>query len=65
MYNGKGTRFILFTDVNPKKHKDNSINMIAEAEADGDPMDADEIEYEMRKANHWATIGIGVENYYG
>lgn len=38
--------------------------MIEEAEADGEPMDVDEIEYEMKKANHWETIGIGIENYY-
>ncbi len=38
--------------------------MIANAAADGEPMEADEIEYEMRTANYWATIGIGIENYY-
>jgi len=27
-------------------------------------MDAEEIEYEMQRANHWATIGIGVKDYY-
>lgn len=38
--------------------------MIGEAEDDGEPMDDEEVAYEMRKADHWATIGIGVENYY-
>ena len=38
--------------------------MIAEATADGKPMDEAEIEDEMKKANYWATIGIGVRDYY-
>ncbi len=37
--------------------------MIEEAANDGVLMDAEEIEYEMRRANHWATIGIGTKNY--
>lgn len=24
----------------------------------------DEIQYEMKRANHWATIGIGAKGYY-
>lgn len=43
---------------------ENVEDMMKEAEEDGEPMDADEIEYEMRKAKHWAAIGIGIENYY-
>lgn len=39
-------------------------DMIAEANADGKPMDEAEIEDEMKKANYWATIGIGVRDYY-
>lgn len=39
-------------------------DMIAEATADGKPMDEAEIEDEMKKANYWATIGIGVRDYY-
>lgn len=39
--------------------------MIEEADEEGEPMEADEIEYEMRKANYWSTIGIGIKNYYG
>jgi len=38
--------------------------MIEEAKAFGNPMTDDEIEYEMKRANHWATIGIGVKGYY-
>lgn len=38
--------------------------MIEEADKDGEPMETDEIEYEMRKANYWSAIGIGIENYY-
>ncbi|HCL03206.1 MAG TPA: hypothetical protein DHW61_12500 [Lachnoclostridium phytofermentans] len=40
------------------------VEMIEEAVEDGEPMNTNDIEYEMRKANHWATIGIGIENYY-
>lgn len=39
-------------------------DMIEDAAEDGEPMDEEEIEYEMKKANYWATIGIGIENYY-
>lgn len=39
--------------------------MIEEARAEGVSMSAADIEYEMRKANHWATIGIGIKGYYG
>ena len=38
--------------------------MIESAKEDGEPMDVEEIEYEMRNATHWDTIGIGVKNYY-
>lgn len=34
-------------------------------EAKGFSMSAADIECEMRKANYWAAIGIGVKNYYG
>lgn len=43
---------------------ENVQEMIAEAEENGESMEAEEIEYEMRQANYWATIGIGVEGYY-
>lgn len=38
--------------------------MIKEAKDNGEPIDNNKIEYEMRKAIHWHTIGIGVKNYY-
>lgn len=43
---------------------ENIQEMIEEAAEHGEPMETDEIEYEMRKANYWSTIGIGIENYY-
>lgn len=42
---------------------DNVPEMIEEAEADGRPLSEEDIEYEKRRT-HWATIGVGVENYY-
>ena len=38
--------------------------MIAEAAVFGNPLSADEIEYEGKRANHFAAIGIGVNGYY-
>ncbi len=38
--------------------------MIEAAKKFGNPMSDDEIQYEMNKANHWATIGIGIAGYY-
>lgn len=38
--------------------------MIEEAASFGEPMSDNEIEYEMKRANHWATIGVGVVGYY-
>jgi hypothetical protein len=38
--------------------------MIEEAENFGNPMSDDEIRYEMKKANHWATVGIGIAGYF-
>lgn len=40
------------------------LEMIEEAKADGEPLSQEEIDEEMYKANHWATIGLGVEGYY-
>lgn len=40
------------------------MKMIKEAEDFGDPMSDDDINYEMNKSNHWATIGFGIANYY-
>ncbi len=43
-----------------------SVNeMIDEMKADGIPTDGNEdVAQELRKAHHWATIGIGVKEYY-
>ena len=38
--------------------------MIEEAASFGNPMSDDEIQYEMKRANHWATIGVGTAGYY-
>lgn len=38
--------------------------MIEEAKSFGNPMSDDEIQHEMKRANHWATIGVGVTGYY-
>ena len=38
--------------------------MIREAESFGNPMSDGEIQYEMRRAEHWATFGIGTAGYY-
>lgn len=38
--------------------------MIAEAASFGNPLSDDAIRDEMKKANHWATTGLGVAGYY-
>ena len=38
--------------------------MIEEAASFGNPMSNDEIQYEMKRANYWSTIGVGVAGYY-
>ena len=38
--------------------------MIEEAASFGNPMSDDEIRYEMKRANRWATIGVGISGYY-
>lgn len=43
---------------------DDVQEMIEEAEENGEPLDEEVIAEEMRRAAHWATIGIGIENYY-
>ena len=43
---------------------DEITEMIEEAKNDGNPMSDDEIEYEMKRANYWATIGVGITGYY-
>ena len=43
---------------------DEITEMIEEAKNDGNPMSEDDIAYEMKRANHWATIGSGAVGYY-
>ena len=38
--------------------------MIKEATSFGNPMSDDDIQYEMKRAHHWATIGVGIAGYY-
>ena len=38
--------------------------MIEEAASFGNPMSDDEVRYEMKRANHWASIGVGIAGYY-
>ena len=38
--------------------------MIESAKEEGEPMADEDIQYEMKKANHWDTIGFGVRGYY-
>ena len=40
------------------------IEMIEEARSFGNPMSDDEIHYEMKRADYWATIGVGLIGYY-
>ena len=42
---------------------ENVAEMIEEARADGHPLSEGDIEQEKRRT-HWATIGVGAENYY-
>lgn len=43
---------------------ENVTEMIEEATSFGNPISEEEIEYETKKAHHWATIGFGIKNYY-
>lgn len=42
----------------------NVTEIINEAASFGNPMSDEDIEYETRKAHHWATFGFGIKNYY-
>ena len=42
---------------------ENVAELIEEAEADGHPLSAEDIEYEKRRT-HWSTIGVSAEYYY-
>lgn len=50
----------VYRDIVP----DDVREMIEEAEENGELIDEEEIAEEARRAAHWATIGIGIENYY-
>ena len=50
----------LYREATPKEISE----MIEDAVAFGNPMSSDEIEYESKRANHFATIGIGIAGYY-
>ncbi len=43
---------------------ENVTEMIEEAASFGDPMSDEDIEYETKKAHHWASIGFGIKDYY-
>ena len=43
---------------------DDVREMIEEAKRFGNPMSDEEICFEMKKANHWATVGVGIPGYY-
>lgn len=49
---------------NSQDSPEDLTEMIEEAANFGNPLSPDETEYETKRANHWATIGIGVEGYY-
>ena len=66
MENGHYYRFSdigigLYREATPKELSE----MIEEAAAFGNPMSSDEIEYESKRANRFATVGVGVAGYYG
>lgn len=43
---------------------DEITEMIEEAKSDGNPMSDEDIHYEMKRANYWATFGCGAVGYY-
>lgn len=57
-----------FLDISVGVYRENTPDevreMIEDAEENGEPLDEEVIAEETRRAAHWATIGIGVENYY-
>lgn len=50
----------LYREATPKEISE----MIEEAAMFGNPMSSDEIEYESKRANHFATVGVGIAGYY-
>ena len=51
----------LYREATPKEISE----MVEEAAAFGNSMSSDEIEYESKRANRFATVGVGVAGYYG
>lgn len=43
---------------------DEITEMIEEAKSEGNPMSDEDIHFEMKRANYWATIGCGSDGYY-
>lgn len=50
----------LYRDTIPE----DAVDVIEEAEADGEPLSQEEIDAELGKANHWSTVGLGIRGYY-
>lgn len=40
------------------------LEMIQDAEESNESLSKEELDYEMNKANHWDTIGLGIKGYY-
>lgn len=40
------------------------LEMIEDAKENNEPLSKEECVFEMNRANHWATIGLGIEGYY-
>ena len=59
-YQFQNTSVGVYREAVPKEVEE----MIEESASFGNPMSDDEIQYEMKRANHWATGGIGITGYY-
>ena len=57
-----------FSDISVGLYREsipeNVQEMIEEAASSGETMSEEDIQYETRRAAHWATIGFGVRGYY-
>jgi len=63
--NGYSYQFMnLSTGLYREAIPDEVREMIEEASRCANPMSEDDIGFEMLRANHWATIGIGIAGYY-
>ena len=50
----------VYREISPEDVRD----MIEDAEEDGEPLDEEDIAEETRRASHWNTVGVGIEDYY-